>query len=129
MRFPIGSHARSELPPVNRCANIIAHNPPQFLFSRAIFLPWCLHQINLARELWRRADDLCFHRVPLRRHPIRAGNEPSRARLGSARPFHELVKEAWLGSTLAREPARLTSNILVLFVALFDELTLYKFAI
>jgi hypothetical protein len=48
----------------------------------------------------------------------RAGNEPSRARLGSARPFHELVKEA-----------RLASHILVLFVALFGELTLYKFEI
>jgi hypothetical protein len=50
--------------------------------------------------------------------PHRAGNEPSRARLGSvterarlgsARPFHELAKEARLGSTLAREPARLGS--------------------
>jgi hypothetical protein len=49
----------------------------------------------------------------------RAGNEPSRARLGSARclnelgsvrPFHELAKEAQLGSTLAREPARLGSR-------------------
>jgi hypothetical protein len=73
----------------------------------------------------------------------RAGNEPSRARLGSARcgsvserarlgsarPFHELAKEARLDSTLAREPARLASHILVLTVALFGELTLYKFEI
>jgi hypothetical protein len=49
---------------------------------------------------------------------IRAGNEPSRARLGSARcssvadrarlgsarPFHELGREARLGSKVAREP-------------------------
>jgi hypothetical protein len=28
----------------------------------------------------------------------RAGNEPSRARLGSARPFHELERQARLGS-------------------------------
>jgi hypothetical protein len=57
----------------------------------------------------------------------RAGNEPSR--LSSARPFHELTKEARLGSTLAREPARLASHILVLTVTLFGELILYKFEI
>jgi hypothetical protein len=58
---------------------------------------------------------------------IKLGLETSRARLGvarclnelgSARPFHEPVKEA-----------RLASHILVLFVALFGELTLYKFEI
>jgi hypothetical protein len=48
----------------------------------------------------------------------RAENEPSRARLDSARPFRELAKEA-----------RLVSHILVLIVALFGELTLYKFKI
>jgi hypothetical protein len=49
----------------------------------------------------------------------RAGNEPSRARcgsvadrarLGSARPFHELRNQARLGSKAAREPARLGSR-------------------
>jgi hypothetical protein len=40
----------------------------------------------------------------------RCGSVPERAQLGSARPFHELVKEARLGSTLAREPARLGSR-------------------
>jgi hypothetical protein len=59
----------------------------------------------------------------------RCGSVPERARLGSARLFHELAKEARLGSTLAREPARLASHTLVLFIALFSELTLYKFEI
>jgi hypothetical protein len=36
----------------------------------------------------------------------RGGNEPSRARLSSARLSHELEKAARLGSLLAREPAR-----------------------
>jgi hypothetical protein len=56
--------------------------------------------------------------------PPRAGNEPSRARLGSARcgsvadrarlgsarPFHELGRQARLGSKVARELARLGSR-------------------
>jgi hypothetical protein len=57
----------------------------------------------------------------------RAGNKPSRARLGaarclnelgSARPFHELAKEARLGSTLAREPTRLGSRAIFWYLSL-----------
>jgi hypothetical protein len=66
------------------------------------------HRFSLDWVLW---DPSMLDRA------ARAGNEPSRARLGSARCLNEL------GS------ARLASHILVLFVALFGELTLYKFEI
>jgi hypothetical protein len=48
----------------------------------------------------------------------RCGSVPERARLDSARPFHELVKEARLGSTLAREPARLGSRAIFWYFSL-----------
>jgi hypothetical protein len=48
-----------------------------------------------------------------------AGNEPSRlgsARCGSARPFHELGRQA-----------RLASHILIYIIALSSELLVYKY--
>jgi hypothetical protein len=81
---------------------------------------------------------ICAQFILLFLPPPGLGLETSRAELGSARclnelgsarPFHELAKEARLGSTLAREPAWLASHILVFIVALFGELTLYKFEI
>jgi hypothetical protein len=59
----------------------------------------------------------------------RAGNEPSRARIGSPRLVHSTSWRKRLGSTLAREPARLAGHILVIIVALCGELTLCKFEI
>jgi hypothetical protein len=73
----------------------------------------------------------------------RAGNEPSRARLGSAR-CGSVPERARLGSSISRDgergsarldlgsragSARLASHILVLTVALFGELILYKIEI
>jgi hypothetical protein len=57
----------------------------------------------------------------------RAGNEPSRAWLGSARPFHELGRQAWLDSKVAREPARLARHTLIYIIALSSELLVYKY--
>jgi hypothetical protein len=55
------------------------------------------------------------------------------ARCGSARPFHELAKEARLGSARHWLASRLDSArepySLILIVVLFSELTLYKFEI
>jgi hypothetical protein len=63
---------------------------------------------------------------------MNVGLETSRARLGAARCLNELGSARLVHSTswqMRLGSARLASHILVLIVALFGELTLYKFEI